>query len=70
MKGLPSYDLELKAADERQRLHERVVELKYCLSETLDIRRNTREHLGPICAVTALVGMVTGYAAGGLFARS
>ena len=70
MEGLPSYDLELKAADERQRLHDRVVELRSCLGQTLDIRKNTREHLLQVCAVTGLVALIAGYVMGGLVARS
>lgn len=69
MEGLPSYDLELKAADERQRLHESVSELKSCLNQSLDLRKNTREHLGSICVTTALLGLATGYAVAGIFAH-
>ena len=67
MDGLPSYDLELKAADERQRLHQSVAELRSCLNESLDLRKNAREHLGSICAATALVGLATGYVVAGIF---
>lgn len=67
MDGLPSYDLELKAADERQRLHERVAELKSCLNESLDLRKNTREHLGAICTGAALIALAAGYAVAGVF---
>lgn len=67
MEGMPSYDLELKAADGRQRLHDRVVELRSCLNETFDIRKNTRDHLLPVCAVAGLVALLAGYAVGGFF---
>lgn len=67
MEGLPSYDLELKAADERLRLHTSVAELRSSLSHALDVRKNAREHLGSACAITALVGVVMGYAVTGVF---
>lgn len=69
MEGLPSYDLELRAADERQRLHASMKELRSRLSETLDIRKNAREHLGSACALTALVSLAAGYAVAGMFVR-
>ena len=67
MKGLPAHDLEVKAAEERRRLHTSVQELRMHLKETLDIKRNTREHLGVICGVAALAGMTLGYAFTGIF---
>jgi hypothetical protein len=58
---LPSYDLELRAADERRRLHESVEELRCQLKDKLDVRNNAREHLGFACTVTAVLGLAAGY---------
>jgi hypothetical protein len=69
MTDLPSYDLELKAADDRRRLHRSVEALKVQLREKLDIQKNAREHLGLACAVAALVCMAAGYAVTGIFVQ-
>ncbi len=67
MNGLPSRDLQEKAADDRRRLHTSVEELRSHLRDTLDVKKNTREHLGLACAVAALVGVTAGYAFTGIF---
>ena len=67
MSGLPSHDLEAKAAADRQRLHSSVEELRSRLRETLDVQKNTRKHLGLACAVAALVGVTAGYSFTGIF---
>jgi hypothetical protein len=67
MSGLPSYDLEAKAAEDRRRLHSSVEELRAHLRDTLDVRKNTREHLGLACGIAVLVGLTAGYAFTGIF---
>jgi hypothetical protein len=67
MNGLPSRDLQEKAADDRRRLHTSVQELRSHLRDTLDLQKNTREHLGLICAGAALVAVTAGYAFTGIF---
>jgi hypothetical protein len=62
-----TYDLEKKAADERQRLHSSVAELRSCLGETLDLRKNTRSHLGVACGVATILGLTLGYSFTGIF---
>lgn len=69
MSSLPSYDLELKAADERQRLHNSVTELKVRLNESLDIRTNIRQHFPLALATTAALGLAAGYYFTGMFVR-
>jgi hypothetical protein len=65
--SLPSYDLELKAADERQRLHTSMAELKSCLNEAVDVKKNLRQHLGLACGAAAVVGLAAGYSVTGIF---
>ena len=65
--SLPTGDLEAKAADDRRRLHTSVEELRSHLRDTLDVNKNTREHLGLACAAAALVGLTAGYAFTGIF---
>lgn len=67
MNGLPAHDLEEKAAEDRRRLHSSVEELRVHLKDSLDIKKNTREHLGLVCSVAALLGVTLGYAFTGIF---
>ena len=69
MNALPSYDLEWKAAEERQRLHDSVTELKVRLNESLDLRNNLRQHLRLACATAAVLGLAAGYFFTGMFTR-
>ena len=67
MNGLPARDLEIKAAENRKHLHQSVEELRLHLSETLDVTKNTRKHLGLACSMAALVSFSLGYAFSGIF---
>lgn len=64
---LPSNDLELRAADERRRLHDTVQELRCQLRDKLDVRNNARQHLGVACAAAAVIGLVAGYGVTSIF---
>jgi len=46
--GIPVDVLEKRAADERRQLHNSVQELRESVHERLDVKRNVRNHLGPI----------------------
>jgi hypothetical protein len=67
MNGLPARDLQVKAEEDRRHLHESVNELRLHLRETLDVTKNTREHLGLVCSMAALVSFTLGYAFTGIF---
>ena len=69
MTDLPSYDLELKAADDRRRLHETASELRSTVRDKLDVNKNAREHLGLLCGISALIGLAAGYTVTGIFTR-
>ena len=69
MTDLPSYDLELKAADNRRRLHRTVNELKSAVRDKLDVNRKVREHLGPICVIAAVIGLAAGSTVTGIFTQ-
>jgi hypothetical protein len=69
MSDLPPYDLEVRAADERRRLHSSVVELKDRVRERLDAKRVAREYLGVASGVAAIVAMMMGYGITGMFTR-
>jgi len=66
----PTDILEIKAAEQRRRLHNSVSELRYQVREKLDVRRNARHYLWPATAVLAVVGLVMGYNTAGIFTRS
>lgn len=65
--SLPSYDLEVRAADERQRLHSSMAELKNCLVEAVGVKKNVRQHLALACGAAALLGMASGYSVAAIF---
>jgi hypothetical protein len=72
MSSLPIENLELRALEQRNHLHERAAELKTRIRatrESLDILEIARRHfVGAGLAVSA-VGLLAGYAVGGLFAK-
>ena len=67
MNGLPAHDLEIKAEEDRKNLHQSVEDLKLHLRDTLDVKKNTRKHLGLACAMAALVSFTLGYGFTGIF---
>ncbi len=67
MTNIPSYDLELKAADERRRLHSSVTELRSLVRDTLDVKKNVSNHLALVCVAAAVLGLSAGYSFTGIF---
>jgi hypothetical protein len=67
--GLPVEVLERRAAEQRQQLHQSVVELKDSVRERLDVKRNMRDHLWGVSGGLAVVGLVLGYSVAGIFTR-
>jgi hypothetical protein len=65
----PTYTLELRAADQRRRLHSSVVELRSRVQERLDPKQIGREYIVPASGIAALVGLVVGYGLTGMFTR-
>jgi hypothetical protein len=69
MRPLATSDLEVRAADERRRLHSSVVELKDRMRERLDVKRNAREYVGVASAAAGILAMLVGYGFAGMFTR-
>jgi hypothetical protein len=67
MAELPSYDLELKAANERRRLHEVISEFRSRIREDLDPKKQVREHFLGACGGAAVLMFGLGYFLTGLF---
>jgi hypothetical protein len=65
----PSYEWELRAAEQRKRLHSSVEELKQRVQEKLDVKRNVRRHLGLAAGAVSVLGLALGYGVAGIFAR-
>jgi hypothetical protein len=65
----PSYEFELRAADERKRLQASVVELRSRFKESLNVRKNVGDHVWLASAIVVLLGLFSGYAVAGLFVR-
>ncbi|PYX94387.1 MAG: hypothetical protein DMG71_12635 [Acidobacteria bacterium] len=64
-----TYELELRAAEQRKRLHNSVEELKSQVREKLDVKRNARQHLGAVSGVASVLGLLLGYGFAGMFTR-
>jgi len=64
---LPTHELELRAADQRRRLHASVHELKDHVRESLDVKKQAREHVLLASGVAAAVGAAVGYGVAGMF---
>jgi hypothetical protein len=67
--GLPSRDLELKAAEERRRLDRSLRKLRARLEYDLNFKNRIRGNLGIASALTALASLAAGYWITGEFLR-
>ena len=66
---IPTDLLELRAAEQRRRLHNSVAELRVQMRQKLDIRRNARRYFWPASAVVGVCGLMLGYGFGGILTR-
>ena len=64
---MPPDVLEVRAAEERRRIHERVLELRAQVEEKLDVRRQAAPYVFPGAGVAAVVGLVLGWGLAGMF---
>ena len=64
---LPVDVLEQRAAEQRQRLHNSVTELRGTVRQRLDVRRNARENFWPVASVVSLIALLLGYGMTGFF---
>ncbi len=72
MSTKPVEDLQLRALEQRNQLHQTVVELKNKVSETrerFDLQRNLREHFLPVAAISAALSFLVGYGVGNMFTQ-
>ncbi len=66
---MPTDVLELRAAEQRRRIHNSVSELRTQMRDKLDIKKNAQEYVWPASGVVGLVGLVLGYGVAGIFTR-
>ncbi len=64
---MPTDVLELRAAEQRRRLHNSVVDLREELKDKLDSKKIAREHLAPAVSVAGVLGLLFGYAVASVF---
>ena len=67
MTTLPAHELELRAADQRRRLHSSVDELKDHVRDSLDVKKNVREHVLLASGIAAALAATLGYGIAGIF---
>jgi hypothetical protein len=65
--SLPPDILEVRAAEQRRRLHATVLDLRQQMEEKLDVRRQAAEYVVPASGVAALVGLIFGWGFAGIF---
>ncbi len=65
----PTYELELRAVEQRKRLHDSVSELKTQVRDKLDVQKNAREHLLAASGIASVMALLAGYVIAGLFTR-
>ena len=66
---MPTDVLELRASEQRRRIHNSVSELRTQMRDKLDLKKNAREYVWPASGVVGLVGLVLGYGVAGIFTR-
>ena len=65
----PTYELELRAVEQRKRLHDSVSELKTRVRDKFDVQKNAREHLLAASGIASVMALLAGYGIAGLFTR-
>ena len=64
---VPTDILEMRAAEQRKRIHDSMLELRQQVSTKLDVRRKAQEYVWPAAGAAALIGLVMGYGVTGVF---
>ncbi len=65
--NVPADMLEMRAADQRRRIHDSVLELRTQIEDKLDVRKKAAEYVVPASGVAVLLGLVLGWGVAGMF---
>ncbi len=65
----PTDILEMRAVEQRRRLHDSVAALRTQMRQKMDVKSNAREYVWPASGVVGLLGLVLGYGIAGIFTR-
>ena len=65
--SVPTGILEVRAAEQRRRIHESVLALRQQIDEKLDIRKSATEYVMPASGVAAFLGLLFGYGVASMF---
>jgi hypothetical protein len=65
--NVPTDILEMRAVEQRRRIHETVLELREQLDEKLDIKKRATEYIVPASGVAAFLGLLFGYGVASMF---
>lgn len=65
--SVPTDILEVRAAEQRRRIHETVLELRGQIDEKLDVRKRATEYIVPASGAAAFLGLLFGYGVASMF---
>lgn len=64
---VPTDILEVRAAEQRRRIHDSVLELRSKVEDKLDVKKHASEYVWPGSGVAAFLGMMLGWGIAGIF---
>jgi len=67
--NVPTDILEMRAAEQRRRIHASVLELREQIDEKLDVRKRAAEYVLPASGAAAFLGLLFGYGFASMFSR-
>lgn len=65
--SVPTDILEMRAAEQRRRIHETALELREQIDEKLDVKQRATEYIMPASGVAAFLGLLFGYGVASMF---
>ncbi|MGZ4813655.1 MAG: hypothetical protein ACXVZR_01830 [Terriglobales bacterium] len=67
--NVPTDILEMRAAEQRRRIHASVLELREQIDEKLDVKKRAAEYVLPASGAAAFLGLLFGYGFASMFSR-
>ena len=64
---VPTDVLELRAAEQRRRIHDSILELRQQIDHKLDVRKKASEYVLPASGAAAFMGLLLGYGVASMF---